>query len=93
MTVFAAASLTAAFTEIGEAFKVENPDAEVVLNFAGSSDLVTQITEGAPADVFASADLEQHDQGDRCRPERRPSRWCSRRTSPRSSSVPATRRV
>ena len=58
MTVFAAASLTAAFTEIGDAFKVENPDANVVLNFAGSSDLVTQITEGAPADVFASADLE-----------------------------------
>ncbi len=57
VTVFAAASLTAAFTEIGDAFMVENPDANVVLNFAGSSDLVTQITEGAPADVFASADL------------------------------------
>ncbi len=57
VTVFAAASLTAAFTEIGDAFKAENPDADVVLNFAGSSDLVTQITEGAPADVFASADL------------------------------------
>ena len=58
VTVFAAASLTAAFTEIGDAFKAENPDANVVLNFAGSSDLVTQITEGAPADVFASADLK-----------------------------------
>ena len=58
VTVFAAASLTAAFTEIGDAFKAENPDANVVLNFAGSSDLVTQITEGAPADVFASADLQ-----------------------------------
>ena len=58
VTVFAAASLTAAFTEIGDAFKVGNPDANVVLNFAGSSDLVTQITEGAPADVFASADLD-----------------------------------
>lgn len=57
VTVFAAASLTESFTEIGEAFMVENPDAEVVLNFAASSDLVTQITEGAPADVFASADL------------------------------------
>lgn len=57
VTVFAAASLTAAFTEIADAFMVENPEANVVLNFAGSSDLVTQITEGAPADVFASADL------------------------------------
>lgn len=57
VTVFAAASLTAAFTEIGDAFKDEHPDAKVVLSFAGSSDLVTQIIEGAPADVFASADL------------------------------------
>jgi molybdate transport system substrate-binding protein len=57
ITVFAAASLTAAFTEIGEAFMVEHPDANVVLNFAASSELVTQIGEGAPADVFASADL------------------------------------
>jgi molybdate transport system substrate-binding protein len=56
ITVFAAASLTAAFTEIGDAFMVENPDANVVLNFAASSELVTQIGEGAPADVFASAD-------------------------------------
>jgi len=57
VTVFAAASLTAAFTEIGDAFMVEHPDANVVLNFAGSSDLVTQIIEKAPADVFASADM------------------------------------
>ena len=57
VTVFAAASLTAAFTEIGDAFTTEYPDAEVVFNFAASSDLVTQIGEGAPADVFASADL------------------------------------
>lgn len=57
VTVFAAASLTAAFTEIGDAFMVEYPESDVVLNFAGSSDLVTQITEGAPADVFASADM------------------------------------
>lgn len=56
VTVFAAASLTAAFTEIGDAFMTENPDAEVVFNFAASSELVTQIGEGAPADVFASAD-------------------------------------
>ncbi len=56
VTVFAATSLTAAFTEIGDAFMVEYPDAEVVFNFAASSELVTQIGEGAPADVFASAD-------------------------------------
>lgn len=57
VTVFAAASLTAAFTEIGDAFMVEHPDATVTFNFAASSELVTQIGEGAPADVFASADL------------------------------------
>jgi molybdate transport system substrate-binding protein len=57
ITVFAAASLTAAFTEIGDAFMVANPDATVTFNFAGSSELVTQIIEGAPADVYASADL------------------------------------
>ncbi|MCU1360246.1 MAG: molybdenum transporter, periplasmic molybdate-binding protein [Ilumatobacteraceae bacterium] len=56
VTVFAAASLTAAFTEIGDAFMVEYPDAKVTFNFASSSDLVTQINEGAPADVYASAD-------------------------------------
>jgi molybdate transport system substrate-binding protein len=57
ITVFAAASLTAAYTEIGEAFMTEYPDAKVTFNFASSSDLVTQINEGAPADVYASADM------------------------------------
>ena len=57
VTVFAAASLTAAFTEIGDAFMAEHPGAAVTFNFAASSELVTQIGEGAPADVFASADL------------------------------------
>ena len=56
ITVFAAASLKASFTQIATAYEVEHPGTTVTLNFAGSSDLVTQITEGAPADVFASAD-------------------------------------
>ena len=56
VTVFAASSLTAAYTEIGDAFKTSNPDANVVFNFASSSDLVTQINQGAAADVYASAD-------------------------------------
>jgi molybdate transport system substrate-binding protein len=56
ITVFAASSLTAAYTEIGDAFMTEYPDATVTFNFASSSDLVTQINEGAPADVYASAD-------------------------------------
>ena len=56
ITVFAAASLTESFTEIGEAFTAANPDASATFSFDASSALVTQITEGAPADVFASAD-------------------------------------
>lgn len=56
VVVFAASSLTEAFTALGDAFTAANPDAQVTFNFAGSSELVTQITEGAPADVFVSAD-------------------------------------
>jgi molybdate transport system substrate-binding protein len=56
ITVFAAASLTGTFTELAENFEAAHPETTIALNFAGSSDLVTQITEGAPADVFASAD-------------------------------------
>jgi molybdate transport system substrate-binding protein len=59
--VFAAASLKQTFTEIGERFKTENPGASVEFSFAGSSDLVTQLTEGAQADVFASADTKNMD--------------------------------
>ncbi len=61
VTVFAAASLTAAFTELGEAFSAANPDAEVTFNFAASSELVAQINQGAPVDVFASADATNMD--------------------------------
>ena len=56
ITVFAAASLKKTFTEIGEDFQTENPGSTVVFSFAGSSDLVAQLTQGAPANVFASAD-------------------------------------
>lgn len=55
VTVFAAASLTDTFTQLGEEFMSANPDVSVVFNFAGSSALATQINEGAPADVFAAA--------------------------------------
>jgi molybdate transport system substrate-binding protein len=56
ITVFAAASLTGSFTEIAEAFQAENPGTKVTFSFAASSALVQQINEGAPADVYASAD-------------------------------------
>ncbi|MCX5046512.1 molybdate ABC transporter substrate-binding protein [Aldersonia sp. NBC_00410] len=55
VTVFAAASLNKSFTEIGKQFETEYPGTTVKFNFAGSSDLATQIIQGAPADVFASA--------------------------------------
>ena len=55
LNVFAASSLTEAFTEIGKNFEAANPNVTVTLNFAGSQTLKTQIEEGAPADVFASA--------------------------------------
>jgi molybdate transport system substrate-binding protein len=55
--VFAAASLTAAFTELGEQFTTASGGTKVTFNFAGSQALATQIQQGAPADVFASADL------------------------------------
>jgi molybdate transport system substrate-binding protein len=56
ITVFAAASLKSTFTELGKRFEDANPGTKVNFNFGGSSDLVTQLTQGAPADVFASAD-------------------------------------
>ena len=59
--VFAAASLKKTFTELGEQFKIQNRGSSMEFSFAGSSDLVTQLTQGAPADVFASADTKNMD--------------------------------
>lgn len=62
VTVFAAASLTEAFTELGTAFEAMHPETTVTFNVAGSQQLATQIaTDGAPADVFASANQTQMD--------------------------------
>ncbi|MHB8647803.1 MAG: molybdate ABC transporter substrate-binding protein, partial [Thermomicrobiales bacterium] len=58
VTVFAAASLTESFAEIKSAFEKANPGVTVQYNFGGSPTLVTQLTQGAPADVFASADQQ-----------------------------------
>lgn len=55
ITVLAAASLTESFTEIGKQFEQENPDIQVIFNFAGSQTLFQQLEQGIPADVFASA--------------------------------------
>ena len=55
LTVFAAASMKATFTELGQTFESAHPGVTVTFNFAGSQTLAEQITQGAPADVFASA--------------------------------------
>lgn len=61
LTVYAAASLTDAFTEIGTAFESANPNTTIAFNFSGSQNLRTQIEQGAPADVFASANFKEMD--------------------------------
>ena len=55
ITVFAASSLKGTFTKLGAAFEAANPGTRIVFSFAASSALATQITSGAPADVFAAA--------------------------------------
>ncbi|WP_053175744.1 molybdate ABC transporter substrate-binding protein [Nonomuraea sp. SBT364] len=55
LTVFAAASLTGTFTELGKVFEAGHPGTRVRFNFGSSATLAQQITQGAPADVFASA--------------------------------------
>jgi molybdate transport system substrate-binding protein len=59
LTVFAASSLTDAFTEIASGFKAANPKVDIAFNFGGSSTLAAQLAEGAPDDVFASANNKQ----------------------------------
>ncbi len=61
LTVFAAASLKGTFTDIGKEFEAGHEGVTVEFSFAGSSDLVAQIQQGAPADVFASADTKNMD--------------------------------
>ncbi|MDQ0755004.1 molybdate ABC transporter substrate-binding protein [Arthrobacter sp. B3I4] len=56
LTVFAAASLKEPFTALARKFEVGHPGSSVALSFAGSADLATQLSQGAAADVFASAD-------------------------------------
>ena len=65
LIVSAAASLTNAFRNIGSAFEAEHPGTKVQFNFAASGPLLQQIAQGAPVDVFASADQETMDQAER----------------------------
>jgi len=59
--VSAAASLSNAFTDIARSYEARHPDANVLLNFGASGALLQQMAKGAPADVFASADVETMD--------------------------------
>ncbi len=61
LMVAAAASLTDAFTQIGKAYEKKHPQAAVKFDFASSGALATQIEQGAPVDVFASADADNVD--------------------------------
>ena len=63
LTVSAASSLSNAFTDIAHAFETKHPGDKVTLNFAASDVLLRQVEQGAPADIFASADEETMDRG------------------------------
>lgn len=63
LIVSAAASLTNAFPEIGKLFEKQHPGSKVIFNFAASGPLLQQIAQGAPVDVFASADQKTMNQG------------------------------
>jgi molybdate transport system substrate-binding protein len=61
MTVYAAASLTAVFTALADEFEATHDGVDIQVQFAGSADLVTQVEDGAPADVLATADIATMD--------------------------------
>jgi molybdate transport system substrate-binding protein len=61
LSVMAAASLTAAFQEMATQFEASHPNTQVEFNFAGSQQLAQQLSQGAPSDVFASANQKQMD--------------------------------
>jgi molybdate transport system substrate-binding protein len=65
VVVSAATSLTGAFTEIGKVYQKVTPGTHVLFNFGASGQLLQQISRGAPADVFASADLETMDRAEK----------------------------
>ena len=65
LLVSAAASLTESFKEIGRSFMAKNPGVKVNFNFAATGPLLQQIAQGAPADVFASADQESMDKAEK----------------------------
>ena len=62
LTIFAAASLSEVFQELGTQFMLDHPGSELVFNFAGSQQLSQQLLNGAPADVYAAAHLQQMEQ-------------------------------
>ncbi len=65
LLVSAAASLTESFKEIGKSFAAKNPGVKVRFNFGGSGALLQQIVQGAPVDLFASADRETMDKAEK----------------------------
>jgi molybdate transport system substrate-binding protein len=65
LMVAAASSLTNAFTEMGKAYEQARPGTRVLFNFGASGQLLQQISRGAPVDVFASADTETMDRGEK----------------------------
>ena len=67
LTVSAASSLSNAFKALAPAFEAQNPGTRLLLNFAASDVLLAQISKGAPADVFASADQETMDRAEQLR--------------------------
>ena len=100
LTVYAASSLTSTFDESGRSSRPRTTASRSSFNFAGSSDLVAQIQQGAPADVFASADtatMDKQSPTTRSRVTRwpsRPTRWrspCRRTTRPGSTSLAGPR--